>query len=650
MEEPDKKNESVPTGEVFTGVGDAPDTAPPTPAGPEADERFGETEVSTGVETRDPAVTPTFGGGTEVALRPGMEFGQYELMEEIGQGGMGVVYRARQKSPQRMVAIKMIHAGQFAPSSFKARFEVEAQAVANLQHPNILPLYEAGEHLGIPYFTMPYIEGCTLLDSIKRQAWEPEKAVELLIKLTRAIAHAHRKNVLHRDLKPSNILVDNEGEPYVMDFGLAKVLGETDQELTRPGAVMGSPTYMSPEQAGGKTEQICEATDVYGLGTILYQLLCGKAPFSGESTAEVLQKVLFEGPARPGEHQPDVDPALEAICLKAMERNPEKRYQSAEELGQALDDWLSARRQAREFGSGSRAWKSPVAFLALAAVVLAVFLVNRSPEEAAKSPDAPPVASGPLNASFEFPVSTDWTASGIELTAGKIYSIDAEGSYLLEGGSVGIGAEGRLSVPYARQMGAHLPEEASAYPGGHPSHSLIGRFKGQEWTFYVGRRIRFVAPTDAELLFRINAGPEERIASGQTLNLAIREEAPEALGATNGVLRVSARVDTEDLLVITAEGVWWEHQTGGDRVGRHEGYYPTLLNGIAWWPAWESRARSEMLRSGRFWPGEGRAVVAIPEYGRGSCDVIEMNPDRIVVRFTDGGKSSATMQCRIEFR
>ena len=271
---------------------------------------------------------------------PQSGFGDYELLEEIAQGGMGIVYRARQVSLNRLVALKMIRSGQLATAVEVQRFRTEAAAAAKLDHPHIVPIYEIGEHEGQHYFTMQLVEGGSLSDEIGGRPLPVRRAAEWLATIARAVHFAHQRGVLHRDLKPTNILLDAHGAPRLTDFGLAKIQ-EQETSLTHTSAVMGSANYMSPEQAGGQTQQITTAADVYGLGAILYEMLTGRPPFRAETFVETLRQVVEQEPARPGSLNPQVDRDLETICLKCLEKLPPHRYASAEALALDLERWLA---------------------------------------------------------------------------------------------------------------------------------------------------------------------------------------------------------------------------------------------------------------------------------------------------------------------
>ena len=308
------------------------------------------------------------------------QLGDYELQSEIARGGMGIVYKARQISLNRPVAFKMILAGEFASARELDRFHDEVEAAASLDHANIVPIYEVGQHQGRHFFSMKLVEGNSLAREIPRLLRAPREGVSLLAKVCRAIHYAHQRGILHRDLKPANILVDSRGEPHVTDFGVAKRV-EEDSDLTQTGVLVGTPSYMAPEQASRHTTAVLTtAVDIYSLGAILYELLTGRPPFSGVTRMDTVIALLNREPARPRTFNASADPDLETIALKCLEKEPARRYGSAEALAEDLERWLANEPiQARAIGTWERAVKwarrRPM-IAALGAGILLVTLVG----------------------------------------------------------------------------------------------------------------------------------------------------------------------------------------------------------------------------------------------------------------------------------
>lgn len=269
-------------------------------------------------------------------------FGAYLLLEQIGRGGMGVVYRARQIGLDRMVAVKLLLGGGYSSEAAVTRFRLEAAAAARLQHPNIVAIHELGEIDDRPYYAMDLVHGRNLAEHSGGRPLPARQAAELLRVLARAVQHAHEHGVLHRDLKPSNVLIDDEGRPRITDFGLAKLLG-TPEGATVTGQVLGSPSYVAPEQAGGGTGPIGVGSDVYGLGALCYHLLTGRAPFNAASPTETLSLVISADPVRPRLLNPTLPRDLETICLKCLAKEPARRYASAAELAEDVERYLNDR-------------------------------------------------------------------------------------------------------------------------------------------------------------------------------------------------------------------------------------------------------------------------------------------------------------------
>jgi serine/threonine protein kinase/tetratricopeptide (TPR) repeat protein len=265
--------------------------------------------------------------------------GDYELLEEIGRGGQGVVFRARQKSLNRIVALKVIGLGQWATPAHLKRFRLEAEAAASLDHPCIVPIYEVRERDGQCYFSMKFVDGGQLDEVVKHTPISIRQAAELIAKVARTVHYAHEHGILHRDIKPGNILLDTKGEPLLTDFGLARLV-ESESTVTRTLEVLGTPSYMAPEQAAGRNAQVTNATDIYGLGAVLYQMLTGHPPFAGGTTYETIKLLLETEPRQPRVWNPKIDRDLSTICLKCLEKNPQRRYSTALALAEDLERWL----------------------------------------------------------------------------------------------------------------------------------------------------------------------------------------------------------------------------------------------------------------------------------------------------------------------
>ena len=309
-----------------------------------------------------------------VNLKVSRIFGDYELLEEIARGGMGVVFKARQNSPQRVVALKMILTGNLASVAQIRRFRFEAEEAGRLDHPNIVPIYQVGEYSGQQFFSMKFIEGGNLAQAIKHFQKKPKKSARLISVIARAVHHAHQRGILHRDVKPGNILLDKDGDPHITDFGLAKHLG-TEGANTQSGTIVGTPAYMAPEQASG-SKDLSVAADVYGLGAVLYELLAGRPPFLAESPMETIMAVLKDDPLPPRSVYPRADSELEIISLKCLAKDPSHRYPSAEALAKDLDRYCNGEPvHARPAGRAERVWKWAKRRPALATLLVMTCLI-----------------------------------------------------------------------------------------------------------------------------------------------------------------------------------------------------------------------------------------------------------------------------------
>jgi serine/threonine protein kinase len=349
----------------------------------------------------------------------------YEILGVLGRGAMGLIYKARHLGLNRLVAVKMILAGPAADADERTRFQHEAEAVARLQHPNIVQIHDVGEHHGQPYLALEYVPGGTLADRLAGQPQPPHEAAALVATLARAMHHAHENGIVHRDLKPANVLMVSGGvvsgewstdssptthyspltthQPKIADFGLAKRL-QSSAGLTRTGYILGTPAYMAPEQAAGQNKDVGPAADVYGLGAILYEMLTGRPPFRAEADVMVLQQVLDREPARPRRFAAGVPRDLETICLKCLHKQPAQRYASAVALAEDLERFLAGQSiRARPLNVAQRLWRCTRRHRALAvagavavlALAVAVVVVLQTPAERVAYVERPPVVARP---------------------------------------------------------------------------------------------------------------------------------------------------------------------------------------------------------------------------------------------------------------
>jgi eukaryotic-like serine/threonine-protein kinase len=338
---------------------------------------YGAAQSATLASADTPLIGPPL--GTKVRY-----IGDYELLEELGRGGMGVVYKARQSKLNRLVALKMILAGEYAGERDIARFRTEAEAVARLQHPNIVQIFEVGEHDGHPYFSLEFVDGGSLAQKLDGTPLPPQQAAWLVETLARAMHAAHQAGVVHRDLKPANVLLTADGTPKITDFGLAKKVGgepgaSAPGGLTASNAIMGTPSYMAPEQAGGNSNKVGPTADVYALGAILYELLTGRPPFKAATPLDTLAQVVGDEPVPPRKLQSKTPRDLETICLKCLQKEPRKRYPTAAELAEDLERFLEGKPiAARPVGVAERAAKwvrrNPVVAGLASAVVLTLLI------------------------------------------------------------------------------------------------------------------------------------------------------------------------------------------------------------------------------------------------------------------------------------
>lgn len=448
--------------------------------------------------------------------------GDYELHGEIARGGMGVVFRARQRSLGRWVAVKLARDGGFALRDHLRRFRTEVEAAATLDHPHIVPIYEVGEHEGCPFFSMKLLEGGTVMARFADRPTDPRLAANITAKVGRALHFAHQRGVLHRDVKPNNILLDSAGEPFLTDFGLARLM-EEDSTVTRTVAVMGTPAYMAPEQARGGMKTVTTAVDVYGLGAVLYELLTGQPPHRGDSPIDIVRKVLEEEPRRPSQINRAIDRDLEVICLRCLEKEPARRYGSALAVSEDLERWLRGEPiQARPISSFERLAK----------------WVRRRPAIASLSGLAlmAGLAAVAVTTAFKLRLNEVQRREALSHRQSAIRLLVAEANHHIEDG------DGCMALP----MLVGALERAQ----GWPDHELAQRERLGA-LLRMSPRLRRLWVLDAPVLHATRDGEGRRLAFGTAAGLAtIRDsETGEAIGPplrhTGAVMRVLFSPDSQ---------------------------------------------------------------------------------------------------------
>jgi hypothetical protein len=444
------------------------------------------------------------------STRPSMP--GYEVLGELGRGGMGVVYKARQTTLKRLVALKVLLAGEHSATHDLSRFQAEAEAIARLAHPNIVQIYEFGTHASLPFLALEFCPGGSLEKKLARGPLPPREAAQLVQSLAQAMQAAHNRKVIHRDLKPANVLLAEDGTPKVTDFGLARKLDETAH--TQSGVILGTPSYMAPEQAQGKVREVGPEADIYALGAILYQCLTGLPPFQGQTPFDTILQLLTEDPVAPRRRRRDVPVDLDTVCLKCLQKAPSRRYATAQALADDLGRWLSgAAIHARPVGRAEKAWRSvrrrPAVVLSalLALVCLAggfggyrrwqrgAAATNEEPEvgflSTVQSPEEEPVPGPPAS-------QQDAERAGgyrVVKRGKRIESVEAVGNasrllrhnpyHLLAMREPGDGLRFEASYRYLRDPDGTLLEVTAHTPDGTELWSL--RHEGERRLFHEGK-------------------------------------------------------------------------------------------------------------------------------------------------------------------
>jgi hypothetical protein len=638
----------------------------------------------------------------------GMDLGGVKIVRLLGEGGMGRVYEAVQDRPARTVAVKVIRQGILSEKTMR-RFEREAEFLARLQHPGIAQIFVVGTYSSdvgeIPFYVMEYLENAKpithYVDEV--QLALPDK-LRLFQKVCQAVSHGHDRGIVHRDLKPGNILIDGNGQPKVIDFGVAR---STDSDLalasmrTDTGQLVGTVQYMSPEQFGAEPDDLDSRADVYALGVVFYELLAGEPPYQVKRKGihEAAKVICEQAPVPLRSHDKTLPRDIEAIAHRCLQKDRSKRYRTAGALAHDLEQYLDGKPvSARLSGPaealfGLRRMLSPwgSAVLAGVLVVLSVVavtavgtraffprveretptreelaaMVNRD-SEAPLDPAGSALAQGAQGGTQADPVSlrltTSWNPSGLQVARGTCYRLRVTGSFIDDAGRPfgpqGVGPrENRAAI--GPRDGLTTKQLQNEFVRGYPKYGVIGRIGGVGVTMFVGPELVFVAPGTGELAFCLNARmPQARTAAADTATIVggaaelMLETVPDPVFMSpGGVTRICARVAGEEFLLFDADGLRW--QKGLMFGPRAEQDFPVLVNGIAWWPDRFAPFTSALLKTPGFsWAsgahGAPPVIQMSDDGGRGAqVEAVEVKPGLRGLAFRWHGEGAGTVKCTI---
>jgi len=591
----------------------------------------------------------------------GTDLGGVKIIRLIGEGGMGRVYEAIQDRPERTVAVKVIRQGITSEKTLR-RFEREAEFLARLQHPGIAQIYIVGTYSSdygdVPFYVMEFIADAKPITNYCFENQLPVvERLRLFAEVCDAVSHGHDRGVIHRDLKPGNILIDGNGKPRVIDFGVAR---STDSDLTLTsmktdgGHLVGTAQYMSPEQFGSNPDELDPRADVYSLGLVLYEVLAGVLPyeFRRKGLHEIARLVCEEAPVPLRSHGKELPRDVSAIVHRCLEKSRVDRYHSAGDLAADIRRFLEGKPvQAGAIGArGPRLLRRLVprsrAGQVLGGVLLAAAL---SGVAAFLGPQLTPVR--PITKQLR--VTDTWVETGFRVEKDRCYRLTVSGECRDSTGAQ-FGPDGTCPVLLRTIVGPlkdlTAQTRAQAYVGQHPIRAVIAKVGDKVWSIHVGPGLTFIAPATGPVSVRINEPQEASRSPEGSLQLTLESVPQPKFVDDKGRTTIWAHIDDMDYLLLTPNGLQWEYGGRWTRVGMHEGVFPTLVNGIAWWPDWADPVRSSVLKTAEFRSvAEGKQPVSVTHVvARHGLVQAQKSADGIVkVQFRDTELGSGDIGCTL---
>ena len=596
----------------------------------------------------------------------GSDLGGVKIIKLIGEGGMGRVYEAKQDRPDRTVAVKVIRQGITSEKTLR-RFEREAEFLGRLQHPGIAQIFIVGTYSSdygdVPFYVMEHIPDAKPITNYAHEKKLPlADRLRLFQLVCEAVSHGHDRGIVHRDLKPGNILIDGTGKPRVIDFGVAR---STDSDLTLTsmktdtGQLVGTVQYMSPEQFGSDPDDLDGRADVYSLGVVLYELLAGVAPYElGKKGIHEAARVVCEQLPTPlRNHDKSLPRDVCAITERCLEKDRRDRYHSAGDLAGDVGRFLAGEPLAGEctLWPGVRWLKGWLPrtrvgrrrFMFAAALLPVAGLASLARARLQIEP------VGPWEKTLN--IGDQWVDTGFHVQKDRCYRLTAKGELTDDDGKT-FGPEGTAPESLRKSLGPPkgISDEVrrEAFLGQHPMKALLARIGDKAWAIHVGADLTFIAPWSGPLAVKLNTpeGPSHPTAGVLKLQLlGVRE--PRFVNP-DGTSTIAARIDDVDFLLITPEGLQWEYGGNWSRVGMHEGVYPTLVNGIAWWPDWPDPLKSSMLKTNAF--AEGVTPDSLVCGSAGAVSATAMSESKGAhttrLRFEDIGLGSDAIACELAIK